>query len=372
MANIRVDLDYTLHDGADVAFNAPCDCTEVTGLIIYYPQLDGTTTSKIFTFRDAHKNDIGSLTELFVSGARVKVNVDIANGCVYVQNADTNAYLEDRINRARPYNLLDNSDFTNPVNQRGQTSYTAAGYTIDRWTLTNQYSKAEMVNGGMKFSCSTGGSYAYPRQLIDGSKLGGKVFTGAVCIEDGSIHLCTGAFPSDEVTTDTTFTSVSFGDYLLTLSKMKNAGELCFQLRVPVNKELIVRWVALYEGEYTLDTLPAYQPKGYHAELMECYRYFYKVAYNTALHGYINTTPYAFIFLPVEMRIKPSWYMRNETGTNHYIYCNGTRYTNPTVNSIVMNGNMVRITLTKPEGLSEKTDFVWVSTEYGFELSADL
>ena len=32
-------------------------------------------------------------------------------------------------------NLLDNSYFGNPVNQRGQTSYTSAGYGIDRWKL---------------------------------------------------------------------------------------------------------------------------------------------------------------------------------------------------------------------------------------------
>jgi hypothetical protein len=32
-------------------------------------------------------------------------------------------------------NLLDNWYFGNPVNQRGQTEYTAAGYTIDRWRV---------------------------------------------------------------------------------------------------------------------------------------------------------------------------------------------------------------------------------------------
>ena len=33
-------------------------------------------------------------------------------------------------------------------------------------------------------------------------------------------------------------------------------------------------WAALYEGEYTAETLPEYQPKGYGAELAECQRYF--------------------------------------------------------------------------------------------------
>lgn len=33
-------------------------------------------------------------------------------------------------------------------------------------------------------------------------------------------------------------------------------------------------WAALYEGSYDASTLPAYQPKGYAAELAECKRYF--------------------------------------------------------------------------------------------------
>ena len=37
----------------------------------------------------------------------------------------------------QPRNLLDNSDFRNPVNQKGQTSYTEVGYTIDRWYKEN-------------------------------------------------------------------------------------------------------------------------------------------------------------------------------------------------------------------------------------------
>ncbi len=34
-------------------------------------------------------------------------------------------------------NLLDNWYFTDPIHQRGQTSYTATGYTIDRWRIAN-------------------------------------------------------------------------------------------------------------------------------------------------------------------------------------------------------------------------------------------
>lgn len=34
-------------------------------------------------------------------------------------------------------NILDNWYFADPVNQRGQTEYTAAGYAIDRWRISN-------------------------------------------------------------------------------------------------------------------------------------------------------------------------------------------------------------------------------------------
>ena len=51
---------------------------------------------------------------------------------------------------SHPRNLLDNSDFTNPVNKRGQTSYTGNGYTIDRWRTTAATTSHELTSGGIK------------------------------------------------------------------------------------------------------------------------------------------------------------------------------------------------------------------------------
>ena len=46
-------------------------------------------------------------------------------------------------------NLLDNSDFRNPVNQRGATSYSGSVYTIDRWFLWSDNGKANLtIDGG--------------------------------------------------------------------------------------------------------------------------------------------------------------------------------------------------------------------------------
>ena len=49
-------------------------------------------------------------------------------------------------------NLLHNWYFGNPVNQRGQTEYSGAGYAIDRWKFTGASSVLKVVDGGITFT----------------------------------------------------------------------------------------------------------------------------------------------------------------------------------------------------------------------------
>lgn len=94
MPKIRVDLEATVVNGQALTFKSPADCSDVTGLIIYYPE-GGSVTSKTFKFVDAHGVDVGSGTvSLFAANALVKVILDTDAAKAYVQNADTNAYLE--------------------------------------------------------------------------------------------------------------------------------------------------------------------------------------------------------------------------------------------------------------------------------------
>lgn len=97
MSKIRIDLEAALIDGQALTFKSPADCSQITGLVVYYPEGD-TTKSKDFKFVDAHGVDVGSgEISLFAANVLVKVVLDIDEGKAYVQNADTNAYLEGKL-----------------------------------------------------------------------------------------------------------------------------------------------------------------------------------------------------------------------------------------------------------------------------------
>lgn len=109
MANIKVDVDYTIKDGSEVSFTAPCDCTAVTGLKVYHHG-----GSKVFTFRDSLGNNLIGTGNLFAAGAIVKVILNVTNGHAYIQNADTNAYLEAQFNSKQK--LIGISQYTGDLN----------------------------------------------------------------------------------------------------------------------------------------------------------------------------------------------------------------------------------------------------------------
>ena len=97
MSKIRIDLETSVINGQTLTFQSPADCSQIEGLIIYYPE-GNATTSKDFAFVDAHGVDVGSGTiSLFAENSLVKVTLDVDGGKAYVQNADTNAYLEGKL-----------------------------------------------------------------------------------------------------------------------------------------------------------------------------------------------------------------------------------------------------------------------------------
>jgi hypothetical protein len=155
-----------------------------------------------------------------------------------------------------PYNLLDNSDFRNPVNQRGETSYNADGYTIDRWqifVLSNTdgiTSEVDFSNGYMYLGNKTYIQQRFKKGFLDSTKY----YTVYIEYADGEI-------------------SVSEADLFFSNEKFDYINIHPYTLRN-------IKCVALYEGEYTADTVPTYIPKGYATEMAECLRYFERIGNN--------------------------------------------------------------------------------------------
>lgn len=175
-----------------------------------------------------------------------------------------------------PRNLLDNSDFRNPVNQRGFTKHTGGRiYSLDRWQI-------ESINGESIYDQENGWIALHSGALLcqpleDKNKFLGKTITIAACDELGVLHVKSGTI--SELPTGTTVKSYCVkndGTFNIFAQIAGHLPSLYIYVSNVSTNYKGVKWMALYEGEYTAETLPEYQPKGYGAELAECQRYYEK------------------------------------------------------------------------------------------------
>ena len=185
-------------------------------------------------------------------------------------NADT---FEALIAEMRAYveanNLLDNSNFRNPVNQRGVNRYSdASQYTIDRWRATNRI-EVVVEDGYIRVSCNSTSTRNSLTQHLPPEKTPTPGTAVTVAYEDatGNVYVASGAMPESGYLDLFGATGID-----VRLYGSDDSARLSFL--VPVGGQATLRWIALYEGEYTKDTLPKYRPKDFSAELMECMRYY--------------------------------------------------------------------------------------------------
>lgn len=195
----------------------------------------------------------------------------------------------------QPRNLLDNSDFTNPVNQRGASSYSGNFVrSIDRWLAAEGSSgsaSVEIEDGGITFTTSGGGTVYLIQRFEKGYLDLSKQHTIVAYMADGT---------------------VSFNGYIDTSEETMDGVNVTF----PSGSK--IKCVALYEGSYTADTLPPYVPKGYAAELAECMRYYQTIPYYIAQNGINENTSYPSCF-PMNffpMRIAPTATLKESWNSN--------------------------------------------------------
>ena len=276
--------------------------------------------------------------------------------------------------QATPRNLLDNSDFTHPIAQAGIGGlHGAAAYAVDRWVRTDGATVSADANG-LKIVSDKTNWVAGIRQRIEAKRFA-DVMTLAVrgvfpveCrlyayIGSGTVNFGTAYFKGE----------AAERTLILKLTKPEGlTGDEAVNLYISpdtgsTGTAAVVRWAALYEGEYTAETLPPYVPKGYAAELAECLRYYRRVtATNETFAGYCaNGVSYCMIPLQT-MRMKPSLV---PSGKFYYTLGNkqGTTTATATAHSANANRAVITCAITETGILTGM-----ISPQGDIDISADL
>lgn len=171
-------------------------------------------------------------------------------------------------------NLLDNSNFVNAVNQRGQASYTSDGYTIDRWRIKNcEYT---VKTQQLKLTpAETDRASAQMYEYVQWEKLWaeGDHLTLSAKI-NGAIFTVTGVFPAFEGES-ACFAAVDISD-TCELAMWRNSDESKASIAIQTKEDtstqetLTLEWVKLEKASIATP----YVPKLYSDELLACAWYY--------------------------------------------------------------------------------------------------
>lgn len=210
------------------------------------------------------------------------------------------SFVNQQVKKSAPHNYLDNSDFRNPVNQRGHTTYEDAGYTIDRWKLDVGGMTVSVENRYIKLLPL--GAYNMAQHIGDLKYLQGKHVTFTLKA-DGDLNFIIGCSINGSMTYQNAnkYDGLYVGNYVIP----ENAEQVSIFIQPQNTNECRLYWAALYEGDYTIDSLPGYQPKGYGAELAECQRY-YVGPINFMLTKIASLSLEETCILPVSMHTTPT------------------------------------------------------------------
>jgi hypothetical protein len=268
----------------------------------------------------------------------------------------------------QPRNLLDNSDFTNPVNQRGFVSgselptYT---YFLDRWKNGQVVCSPVVDYNGI--SNITG---AEIQQFLDLSKYIGKTLTMVVYTDyDNPAYFCSGV-----ITNNSSWIVLANTPNWECAITCQGTNMWAVQISIDC------KYVALYEGEYTIDTIPNYQPKGYGVELIECKRYYQRVGKlqktgAIALGFCYQDAATARFVMPISpmRKINPTVTLVSTSDTPSVI-CNGSYIARGNLEftaGIYEDDVMMSLVVTVNNGVANAPALLLGNSSVWFELSAD-
>ena len=211
-------------------------------------------------------------------------------------------------------NLLDNWYFADPINQRGQTSYTGAVYGVDRWrSLTGNTISVEM--SGLRITGSNDTSFSnmiqqnIPEELLNA--LDGKTVTASILVSEntggGAVAVRLGATAGSTVTTGLSTLTVAFNKsshsyFSIQHATPKTANFVVQAVKLELGTQQTLARKAV-DGTWVLIDPPPNKAE----ELAKCQRYFVKFE-GSIFNGYVNNLTMMFFLsvdLPVTMRVRP-------------------------------------------------------------------
>lgn len=214
-------------------------------------------------------------------------------------------------------NLLDNWDFTRPVNQRGNTVYTGPTNTIDRWRITGDDMKLTVNDGRLEIQ-HTGTTAHEFHQRTPISECRPGVHTLSMLTYDGKLYSCTGV--------------MDFTSQINISSDIPEGGQIGIRMTDAQRESgyFVSRWLA--NGNYSVSPLAMklefgpyqtlaykdssgnwqlYETASFAEQLAICQRYLIVIGSTDRYHpigigqGRVTSAVEVLIHTPVSMRTMP-------------------------------------------------------------------
>lgn len=223
---------------------------------------------------DASGNIVLDTTDLLMTGyTKPTSGGDIAGTDTLMQAVQRLAY---NVGLLSNPNLLINWDFRNPVNQRGQTNYLGAVYTIDCWKLYQSQCAMTINPGYISISRSSGNFYTFLQNIENPSALASKTVTFSMhikhTVDSGYLRIVDGG-------TSLASTSVDAGFSGIASVTVKLPDTITGPLWVAFYQQGINSETQLYSAKLEIgliSTLANDQPVNYGEQLALCQRYQYQ------------------------------------------------------------------------------------------------
>jgi len=204
-------------------------------------------------------------------------------------------------------NLIDNPFFT--VNQRGSSTYSLNGYTVDRWITGNSNLQLDVNSNSITLTNNGASQYEFIQRIESTFALyAGKTLTLSIKDDSDNIYYNTATIPNTAPASTTFYIGIPLPNDSGDFNFAYTAGLQIFyaDLRLKAGKTITIKAVKLELG--SISTLAYDAPPSYAEELLKCQRYFLSIK-NSCTYAGIFSSQYAVEFTiptPIAMRTTPT------------------------------------------------------------------